>query len=135
MKVHPPLCANAGFTLIESMLALSILSISLLALAGLQITALRGNAASRRMATAVSLAEQRLEQLKNTPYVNIVSESPPVNIDPDTGQVTANATKWTREVIVTAGSPMTNTKTVTVTVTWQDQSRTHQVPLVTIIGL
>jgi hypothetical protein len=87
------------------------------------------------MATAVSLAEQKLEQLKNTPYVNIVSESPPVNIDPDTGQVTANVTQWTREVVVTDASPMVNTKTVTVTVTWQDQSRTHKVPLVTIIGL
>jgi len=135
MKAHPPLCANAGFTLIESMLAMAILSISLLALAGLQLTALRGNAMSRRMATAVSLAEQKLEQLKNTPYVNIVSESPPVNIDPDTGQVTANVTQWTREVVVTDASPMVNTKTVTVTVTWQDQSRTHKVPLVTIIGL
>ena len=68
MKVQPSIGPNAGFTLVESMLTLAIMSVALLALAGLQITALRGNDLSRRMTTAVAIAEQRIEQLKNTPY-------------------------------------------------------------------
>ena len=62
MKVQQSICSNAGFTLVESMLTLAIMSMGLLALAGLQITALRGNALARKMTTAVSIAEQRIEE-------------------------------------------------------------------------
>ena len=64
MKVQQFICPNAGFTLVESMLTLAIMSMSLLALAGLQITALRGNALSRRITTAASIAEQRIEHCR-----------------------------------------------------------------------
>jgi prepilin-type N-terminal cleavage/methylation domain-containing protein len=63
--VQPSIGPYAGFTLVESMLTLAIMSMGLLALAGLQITALRGNDLSRRMTTAVAIAEQSIEQLKN----------------------------------------------------------------------
>ena len=129
MKAKQLLRSNAGFTLIESMLTMVILSISMLALAGLQVNALRGNALSRRMATAVSVAEQKLEQLKNTFYTNIQSES--------ATQITASNLNFTQQVTVTNG-PLANTKTVSVTVTWQDKLKTetvtHTVPLATIIG-
>jgi len=133
MKAKPSLCPNAGFSLIESMLALVVLSIGMLALAGLQVTALRGNALARRTATAISIAEQKMEQVKNTPYANIQAESPPVSINPVTGEVTASSTKWTREVTVTNG-PLPNTLAVDVIVTWRDQAKTHRVPVATIIG-
>ncbi len=125
MKVQQSICPNAGFTLVESMLTLAIMSMGLLALAGLQITALRGNALSRRMTTAVSLAEQRLEQLKNTSYTNIQAEA--------VTQVTASNLHFTRQVTVTTG-PLPNTKSVSVLVSWQDQATTHTLPIATIIG-
>jgi type IV pilus assembly protein PilV len=107
------------------MFALAIMSVGLLALAGLQITALRGNTLSRSMTTAVSLAEQSIEQLKNTPYTDIESES--------TTQVTASHLRFTREVTVTTG-PLPNTKSVSVLVSWQDRAKTHTLPIATIIG-
>jgi type IV pilus assembly protein PilV len=125
MKAQPSIGPTAGFTLVESMLTLAIMSVGLLALAGLQITALRGNDLSRRMTTAVSIAEQRLEQLKNTPYTNIQAEA--------TSAVTASNLHFTRQVTVTNG-PLPNTKSVSVLVSWQDQSQTHTLPLATIIG-
>ena len=125
MKVQQSICPNAGFTLVESMLTLAIMSMGLLALAGLQITALRGNALSRRMTTAVSIAEQRLEQLKNTSYTNIQAEA--------VTQVTASNLHFTRQVTVTTG-PLPNTKSVSVLVSWQDQATTHTLPIATIIG-
>ena len=125
MKVQQSICPNTGFTLVESMLTLAIMSMSLLALAGLQITALRGNALSRRMTTAVSIAEQRIEQLKNTSYPYIQTEA--------TAQVTASDLHFTRQVTV-ANGPLPNTKSVSVLVSWQDQLTTHTLPLVTIIG-
>jgi type IV pilus assembly protein PilV len=125
MKVQQSIGPDAGFTLVESMLALAIMSVGLLALAGLQITALRGNALSRSMTTAVSIAEQRLEQLKNTPYSDIQAEA--------ATQVTASNLHFTRQVTVTNG-PLPNTKSVSVLVSWQDQSKTHTLPIATLIG-
>ena len=125
MKVQPSICPNAGFTLVESMLTLAIMSMSLLALAGLQVTALRGNALSRSMTTAVSIAEQRVEQLKNTPYTNIQAEA--------ATQVTASNLHFTRQVTVTNG-PLPNTKSVSVLVSWQDQATMHTLPMATVIG-
>jgi len=125
MKVQQSICPNAGFTLVESMLTLAIMSMGLLALAGLQITALRGNALARRMTTAVSIAEHRLEQLKNISYTNIQAEA--------VAQVTASNLHFTRQVTVTTG-PLPNTKSVSVLVSWQDQATTHTLPIATIIG-
>ncbi len=125
MKVQQSIGPNAGFTLVESMLTLAIMAVGLLALAGLQITALRGNALSRSMTTAVSIAEQRLEQLKNTPYSDIQAEA--------ATQVTASNLHFTRQVTVTNG-PLPNTKSVSVLVSWQDQSKTHTLPIATLIG-
>jgi len=101
------------------------IALGLLALAGLQITALRGNALSRSITTAVSIAEQRLEQLKNTPYSDIQAEA--------ATQVTASNLHFTRQVTVTNG-PLPNTKSVSVLVSWQDQSKTHTLPIATLIG-
>jgi prepilin-type N-terminal cleavage/methylation domain-containing protein len=125
MKVQQSICPNAGFTLVESMFTLAIMSMSLLALAGLQITALRGNALARSITTAVSIAEQRIEQLKNTSYTNIQAEA--------ATPVTASNLHFTRQVTVTNG-PLPNTKSVSVLVSWQDQSKTHTLPIATIIG-
>jgi prepilin-type N-terminal cleavage/methylation domain-containing protein len=125
MKVQPSIGPHAGFTLVESMLTLAIMSMGLLALAGLQITALRGNDLSRRMTTAVAIAEQSIEQLKNTPYTNIQAEA--------ASEVTASNLHFTRQVTVTNG-PLPNTKSVSVLVSWQDQSKTHTLPIATIIG-
>jgi len=125
MKVQQSICSNAGCTLVESMLTLAIMSMGLLALAGLQITALRGNALARKMTTAVSIAEQRIEQLKNTSYTNIQAEA--------ATQVTASNLHFTRQVTVTTG-PLPNTKSVSVLVSWQDQATTHTLPIATIIG-
>ena len=125
MKVQQVIWPSAGFTLVESMLTLAIMSVGLLALAGLQITALRGNALSRRITTAVSIAEQRIEQLKNTSYATVQAE--------DATQVTASDLHFTRQVTVTNG-PLPNTKSVSVLVSWQDQSKTHTLPIATIIG-
>ena len=125
MKVQPSIGPKAGFTLVESMLTLAIMSVGLLALAGLQITALRGNDLSRRMTTAVAIAEQSLEQLKNTPYTNIQAEA--------ASEVIASNLHFIRQVTVTNG-PLPNTKSVSVLVSWQDQSKTHTLPLATIIG-
>jgi type IV pilus assembly protein PilV len=126
MKSKPFISSEEGFTLLEIMIALVVLSVSLVALAGLQISAIRGNAFSKRMTTAVSIANEKMEQLKNSSYANILSES--------SIQVNQSNMNFTRQVTVTNNSPLPNTKTVNVTVTWSQGSKSHSVPMTTIIS-
>jgi Tfp pilus assembly protein PilV len=105
------------------MIALVIFSIGLLALAGLQISALKGNDFSKRMTTAISLAETKIEQIKNLAFAEIQSES--------ATQVTESGLNFTRQVIVTSN---TNTKTIEVRVTWTRASKSYTVPISTIIS-
>ncbi|TLY25240.1 MAG: hypothetical protein E6K64_04430 [Nitrospirae bacterium] len=118
---------EAGFSFIDLMLALVVLTIGVLSLADLQIISSSGNKSSQGLTTAASLGEAKLEATKNTPYANIVAES----ATPVTG---ADGTTYTRVVTVTNNSPMANTKIVTVTLTWTDGSRTTTIPMSTIIA-
>src|SRR5437867_3917707 len=117
---------GAGFSLIEVMLSLVFLSIGVLALTELQFTVTKGNGSSNTMATAVSLAEKKIEGLKAASYTTIQSEAPTA--------VTASGATYTRQVIVTDNQPMLNVKTVQVIVSGSDGQRTVTVPLSTIIA-
>ena len=120
-----------GFTLIEIMIALVILSVGLVALAGLQVSAIKGNAFSKRMTTAVSIANEKLEKLKNSSYASIISESP---IQVTITQPNQPSMAFTRQVIVVNNSPLTNMKTVNITVTWSDSLKSYLVPITTIVS-
>ena len=121
---------EGGFSFIDVMLALVVLSVGVLAVADLQVISSSGNKTSQGMTTAASLGEATLEALKNPntmPYANIVSV-------PATQVVGADGKTYTKTVTVTTDSPLTNTKTVTVTLTWTDGSKTNTVPMSTIIA-
>ena len=117
---------NEGFTLIEVLITLVILSVGLLALAGLQISAIKGNANSKRMTMAVSISEKKIEQIKHTSYTSIQSESAQQFFD--------GGISFTRQVIMADNNPFQNTKKIDITVTWKDGSKSHTVPLSTIIS-
>ena len=126
MNYKLPLIPADGFTLIEVMIALVVMSIGLTALAAVQISAIQGNAFSKRMTTAVSIADEKMEQIKNNLYTEIVSES--------SSQITQSNLNFTRQVTVTNNSPLTNTKTINVTVSWSEGSKSHSVPITTIVS-
>ena len=59
---------QAGFTLIEVMIALSIFAIGILAVSAMQITAINQNSGSRMQTEATAVAEQLMERLMALPY-------------------------------------------------------------------
>jgi prepilin-type N-terminal cleavage/methylation domain-containing protein len=127
MNYKLPLIPADGFTLIEVMIALVIMSIGLTALAAVQISAIRGNDFSKRMTTAISIAEAKMEQIKSSSYANILSES--------SIQIPQSNMHFTRQVTVTNNiAPLTNTKTVNVTVSWSEGPKSHSVPITTIVS-
>ncbi len=62
-----------GFTLIETMVAMTILLIGILGVMGMQYYAITGNASSRELRVATTLTTELLGQILGTPYTNMVA--------------------------------------------------------------
>src|SRR3970040_803102 len=66
---------DSGISFIDLMLALVVLTIGVLAMMDLQVIALRSNASSQNSATALVLAETKMEEVKNTLFTSIASQA------------------------------------------------------------
>jgi type IV pilus assembly protein PilV len=107
---------DEGFTLVEVMIGMAIFFIGFLAIGSLQLTAINGNAGAREATEAATRATDQLESLIALPYDSIVGGGP----------VTDGA--YTVSWAVVNDSPLPNTKTITVTVDWEQRGpRTFQV--------
>ena len=62
-----------GFTLVEIMVAISILAIALLGLVSVTVMVIKSNTFSKSMTTATTLANDKMEQLKKTSYASLAS--------------------------------------------------------------
>ena len=126
MKLNQCRKQQQGFTFIEIMVSLVILSIGIMALTELQYTVTKGNGSSSALAAASTVADQKMESLKSVSYSAITSEAPTT--------VTSAGMTFTRQVIVSNNQPAVNVKTVQVIVTGIDGKTSFQVPLTTIIA-
>lgn len=109
---------NKGFTLIEIMVAIFILVVALLGVAAVTVSVINGNAFSKDITSATTLAQDKIEELKDTAYGSIVSGS-------DTSSI------YTRTWTVT--SPITDSKTIVVVVSWSRGGNTRNVTLRSIV--
>ncbi len=125
-----------GFTLIEVLVAVAIVSIGLMAVAGMQTTAITGNSSSRDVSMATQLAEEMVDRVRinggTTPedYNGIDTSGVCGGADPVLGDCVqwqarlagSGLTSVTGTVTVTADTPITNAATVVVNVTWSGRS-------------
>lgn len=142
-----------GFTLLEILIAITILSVGLLALAEMTIYVIRSNAVGNKITKATVLAEDKLEQLRKLGYSHTqlsnggdnndvgtdIHSNPALFTSPDhtntcdsSCSVTISQTPQ-RVWNVAADTPASGMKTVTVIIGWKD-SKDHFVALSTIIG-
>lgn len=121
-----------GFTLLEVLVAIVILSIGLLGAAAMQTTAITGNASAMNRTYALGLAEEMVDRVRvnagNTPniYDGINTSGACGGSEPALG----DCTQWQARlqasalpnafgrVAVTMDSPISKTATITVIVTW-----------------
>ena len=101
-----------GFALIEVLMAMVIFTVGILALAGLQITTINGNAAARMQTEATAICARIVERLRSLPFDH---EDLLPTVHPHTLPASGSrpyAVNWT----VRADIPVNGTKTVRVAV-------------------
>jgi len=111
------LLKSKGFSMIEALIAIVILSISLLALAGLMVTTTKNNSFGSNMTEAVTFAQDKLEELRVTPWAQIVT-----NQDSLTGSTGIIYTRtWDVASLANPSPPPADYhKSVTIGISWND---------------
>jgi len=117
---------NNGFTLIEVLIAMVILSIGLLGTAALITGIIRGNKLSNRITTATVMAQDKIEKIKDVGYAGADAEA---GTEPYGG---ADFPLYKRITDVVPDNPAAGMKKITVTVYWDSDN--SQVELQTILA-
>jgi type IV pilus assembly protein PilV len=121
--------AEAGFTLIEVLIAISILSVGLLAIASMQIMSIQTTGGAKHISQGTAWAEDRMEMLSSLDYDHLWLN------DTGTGEFTDPtpppyySTSWS----VDAGNPVPQSKLVTVYARWNEGGRNKVTSLTSVI--
>ena len=116
---------SGGFTLLEVMITLVILSVSLLALAGLMVTTTRNTASGGHVTEAVTFGQDKLEEFRATMWDSLLPTTTGPRTDQRQGCTGINYTRtWN---IIQNG----NSKTISVGISWNDRID-HSIRLVSV---
>lgn len=110
-----------GFTLLEVIIAIAILTFGLLAVASMQTASIQGNSVANRLTEGTSWAQDKMEELLTLPDTDAdLSEG---SHGPETAISGVNryAVNWSVVDDVNPADPLTRAKLITVTVRWQDK--------------
>jgi prepilin-type N-terminal cleavage/methylation domain-containing protein len=113
-----------GFTLIEVMVALVILSFSLLALAGLMVTTTKNNSYGSHMTEAATYAQDKLEEFRAIRWEDIPEGAGNDQRSGSTG------IQYARNWGVTTNGGL---KTITISINWHDQTN-HSINLTSVLS-
>ena len=135
-----------GFTMIEIMIALVVLAVGILSVASLQVSAIKGNNLSDNITSALTLAEDKMEELLGLNYDNPdLQDLVPLNnndlgiIEPgfiDKEEFNTNESgragpgRFRMIWNIADNIPVENNKTIKVIVTWDNNS--HRVSLTSV---
>ena len=131
MFTRQPTDSN-GFTLIEALLAMSLLSIALFGMFSLLHSVMWYNEFAETVTTSATLAQDKMEALKNTDYASITvgtttEAGMDVNGTADAGGI------YSRTTTVTIDPTYSNIKRVTVDVSWSWKGNQKDVTLRTML--
>lgn len=116
---------NSGFTLMEVLIAMVILTVGLLGTAALITGIINSNKLSNRISAATVLAQDKMEDIKRAGYAGAADNTEGYNTISD-------YPLYKRITDVAAGDPAAGMKKITVTVYWDSDD--HSVVLNTILA-
>ncbi|MDP2942009.1 MAG: type II secretion system protein [Candidatus Omnitrophota bacterium] len=114
-----------GFTLIELLIVIVLFSAGAVSLLQIFSMTIYGGSENQNTLIATALAEEKMEQIRNTAYGSVVDEA---------RAVVPNYTFFEREVVVDDNTPVTNMKQVTVKVYWIERPGDVMISLVTYVS-
>jgi type IV pilus assembly protein PilV len=119
-----------GFSLVEILITLFVLSVGLLAICGLTSGVMRSNAFSNKLTTATTLAQEKIEELRGRGYGGLPSGAGLVS--EDYGTIIFHPSF--KRIVDTQdpGTPQNRLKKLAVTVYWDGDA--HRVVLETLLG-
>jgi len=133
-----------GFTLIEILIAITIFSIGILAVAVMQVSSIKGNSFANGLTEAVTLAQDKMEELMSLDYgdndlldvdlngaaglAETVNADDSINAD---GSNPGQGTNARYDVFwnIADNTPFAHTKTISVITTWTEEGRERRVTL------
>ncbi len=120
--------SEAGFTLLEVMLAMTILGVGVLTIGLAQLSAIKISSRSEHMSQAMYLAQEQMEVFMAMPQtspfldVAVVDAPDPVGLI-DIDATDNDATNYSRSWTVEPNAPNLGLTRITITVTWNTASR------------
>ena len=138
-----------GYTLVEVLIALGILGFGLLAVATMQVTAIKINARASGLSQGVTLAQAKAEEIMNLSYSDLTDEdldgtgkdADDDGIDDDGENFGLNDIgndadyeeppngRYTIYWNIAVDEPVTDSKTVRVIVTWSERGKNKRISL------
>ena len=146
-----------GYTLTEILIAITVLAFGLMAVATMQVTAIRTNAIASGMSQGLNLAQAKMEELMNLSYTHTElsdldgdgtnQDADDDGVDDDGGNFGLNDTKDGGGAVISDSSfsstdgkhtvfwniavdvPVTDTKTIRLIVTWTERGREKRITL------
>jgi len=107
---------DGAFSLVEVLIAMSILSVGLLAMAQMQITALKQNAISQRRGTVMTVAQEYMDKVVDAEKSDLATLVGTETVTRGTPPVTCTVTIAKQA----DGTPVAHSCVVEVTVAWKD---------------
>jgi len=110
---------NRGYTIVEVLVGIVLLSVGILAVAQMQVMTMNSNKAANQKTTAITLAQDKAEYFRTIPY-STIGNTP----------LSDAVGSYNRSWVVENNTPANNLKRVTITVSWPGK----QVQMQTIIA-
>jgi prepilin-type N-terminal cleavage/methylation domain-containing protein len=109
-KARRPRLGAEGFSLVEMMIAITVIGIGIMSLAMLFPISMRKVSRGDLESRATFQAEAKIEELKRTPWAGLLNSAGADTVE----------TSFVRNWTVQEDAPVNGMKTVSVTVSWQD---------------
>ena len=119
-RIQPSGSCESGFTIIEVMIAFTILAIGLAAIGTAQLSALRLTTTSKHLSQAMYLAEEQMEIFHSMPF-NATFQIAATDVPDPTNPlipVIGDSSSYNRTWTIAPNQPPSGLTQITVTVTW-----------------